>query len=88
MISSVVLIDIIMEVHKDYPVRWAVLLAVAMLNIANNALWISFSAVATQSADYYQKGVSDIDWLGTIGFLVGIPTCMASTWIVERFGLR
>lgn len=77
-----------MEAYQDYPARWSVLLAVVMLNIANNALWISYSSVATQSADYYEKEVSDIDWLGTIGFLVGIPFCLVSTWVVDRFGIR
>lgn len=77
-----------MEAYRDYNARWGVLLTVFLLNIANNALWISFSAVSDLSAKYYQKSFSDIDWLGTIGFMVGIPTCLASTWICDRFGLR
>jgi FLVCR family MFS transporter 7 len=77
-----------MEQYKDYNSRWLVLWTVFLLNIANNALWISYSAVATSSAEYYERTIDDIDWLGTIGFLVGIPTCLASTWIVDRFGLR
>lgn len=77
-----------METYRDYKARWGVLLTVFSLNIANNALWISFSAVADLSAKYYKKDFSAIDWLGTIGFMVGIPTCLASTWICDRFGLR
>ena len=57
--------------HRDYPSRWGVLGTVFFLNIANNALWISYSSVASTSAEYYEKSVSDVDWLGSIGFIVG-----------------
>ena len=74
--------------YRDYPSRWGVLATVFCLNLANNALWISFSSIATTAAEYYEKSVDDVDWLGTIGFIVGIPMCLISTWIVDRFGLR
>ena len=74
--------------YRDYPSRWGVLATVFCLNLANNALWISFSSIATTAAEYYGNSVSDVDWLGTIGFIVGIPMCLISTWIVDRFGLR
>ncbi len=73
---------------RDYPTRWGVLLTVFFLNLANNALWISYSSVATTSAEYYGKEIDDIDLLSSIGFFVGIPTCLASTWIVDSRGLR
>ena len=74
--------------YRAYPSRWGVLATVFCLNLANNALWISFSSIATTAAEYYEKSVDDVDWLGTIGFIVGIPMCLISTWIVDRFGLR
>ena len=77
-----------METYRDYTARWGVLLTVFLLNISNNALWISFSAVADKSAEYYGKTLNDIDWLGTIGFLAGMPVCLASTWGVDKLGLR
>ena len=77
-----------MESYRDYTARWGVLLTVVLLNISNNALWISFSSVTDVAAQYYGKEVDDIDWLGTIGFLMGMPVCLASTMIVDRFGLR
>ena len=77
-----------MDIYRDYTSRWGVLISVFLLNLANNALWISFSSVSDKSAIYYGKDFEAIDWLGTIGFIVGIPMCLASTWIVERFGLR
>ncbi len=77
-----------MAEYRDYPSRWVILLAVFCLNISNNAIWISYSAVSDKSAEYYNKTLSDIDWLGSIGFIVGIPMCLASTWIVDQMGLR
>ena len=74
--------------YRDYRARWGVLFTVFCLNIANNALWISFSSVSSISAAYYKTTVGAIDWLGTIGFISGIPICLLSTWIVEHYGLR
>ena len=77
-----------MDTYRDYKSKWGVLIAVFLLNLANNALWISFSSVSDTSAVYYGKSFGDIDMLGTIGFLVGAPMCLASTWIVDKLGLR
>ena len=76
------------DFYRDYNTRWGVLLTVFLLNISNNALWISYSSVSDYSAQYYRKGLDEIDLLGTIGFIVGIPACLASTYIVDRFGLK
>jgi hypothetical protein len=62
--------------------------AVFFLNISNNALWISYSSVADLTARYYDKEISDVDLLSSIGFFVGIPFCLASTWIVDKRGLK
>lgn len=59
-----------------------------MLNISNNALWISYSSVSDLTATYYEKEIGDVDLLSSIGFFVGIPFCLASTWIVDRLGLK
>ena len=75
--------------YQKYSSRWLVLLTVTMLNLSNNALWISYSAVANVSADYFQKDVNtDIDLLSTISFYVGIPMCLVSTYVVDALGFR
>ena len=66
-----------------------VLLTVTLLTLANNALWISYAAVANVAADYFQKDVNtDIDLLSTISFYVGIPMCLIATYVVDAFGFR
>ena len=64
-------------------------LSIFFQNLSNNALWISYSAVANVSADYFQKDVNtDIDLLSTISFYVGIPMCLVSTYVVDALGFR
>ena len=66
-----------------------VLLSVTLLNLSNNALWISYASVAPVSADYFDKDINtDIDLLSTISFYVGIPMCIISTYVVDAFGFK
>ena len=74
--------------YKLYPSRWGVVLTVVMFNLSNNCLWISFGAVGTKAAEFYEVEVDSIDWLSSIFLYVGIPTCFALTWINEKLGLR
>ena len=70
------------------PERWGVLSSVALLTIANNILWISYAAVNTASAAYYEKTSADIDLLTTVSFIIGIPFCLASTYVVDKKGIK
>lgn len=75
--------------YEVYPIRWMVLLSVTLLNLSNNALWISYASVAPVSADYFDKDINtDIDLLSTISFYVGIPMCIISTYVVDALGFK
>ena len=76
------------DIYKLYPSRWGVFLTVVMFNLSNNCLWISFSAVSTKAAQFYNVTVDDIDLLTSIFLYVGIPCCFALTWVIDKFGLR
>ena len=71
-----------------YPRRWLVLTSVSLLTLANNILWISFASVNTVCAKYFGKSSSDVDFLSTVSFLTGIPFCLASTYIIDKYGLK
>jgi hypothetical protein len=75
------------KVYKVYHRRWFVLIAVLLVTLANNILWISYASVNSYASVYYGKEPSQIDLFTTISFLIGIPVCLASTWIVDRMGL-
>ena len=91
--SSVVLTILVLLVlmirYEVYGIRWMVLLSVTLLNLSNNALWISYASVAPVSADYFDKDINtDIDLLSTISFYVGIPMCIISTYVVDALGFK
>ena len=74
--------------YKMYPSRWGVFLTVFLFPMTNDCLSISFPIVATKAAEYYEVDVKDIDALASVYFYIGIPCCLAVTWIIDRFGLR
>ena len=74
--------------YRTYRRRWLVLITVTLLNLSNNALWISYSAVANVATEYFGKTVNQIDLLATISFYVGIPMCLVSTFVVDALGFR
>ncbi|XP_023348071.1 major facilitator superfamily domain-containing protein 7-b [Eurytemora carolleeae] len=71
-----------------YKRRWFILGSLAMLNLSNNALWISYSAVADVTAEYFKITADEVDLLGTISFMVGIPMCLVAAYITNTFGLK
>merc|ERR1711892_446325 len=74
--------------YRVYPVRGMVLFTATLLSLSSNALWISYSAVADVSTQYFDKTVNEIDLLATISFIVGIPMCLVSTYVVDVVGFR
>lgn len=76
------------ESYKMYPSRWGIFATVLLFNVANNCLYISFGAVGTKAAEFYDVEINAIDLLSETYLYVGIPTCFAMTWIIDRFGLR
>jgi hypothetical protein len=75
--------------YHTYPQRWLVLLTVTLLTLSNNALWISYAAVAPVAAEYFDKDVNtEIDLLSTVSFYVGIPMCLVATYVVDALGFR
>ena len=78
----------VVDGFRIYNRRWFVLATVALLNMSINALWISFSSIASSVAFYYNVNPSGVDLLSGIGFAVGIPVSIAMTYSVDRLGLR
>ena len=86
---TILVLQVVLVRYEVYPIRWMVLLSVTLLNLSNNALWISYASVAPVSADYFDKDINtDIDLLSTISFYVGIPMCIISTYVVDTLGFK
>ncbi len=76
------------EKHTVYKERWHVLLTVASLNIGINTLLYSYSPVAVDAAQYFEKEPDDINNFTTIGLVCSLIVSLAATWLVEHIGLR
>nr|XP_053627532.1 uncharacterized protein B0416.5-like [Cherax quadricarinatus] len=74
--------------YRSYPQRWAILLAVTLLNISNASLWINLAPVSYKAADYFKVPVAGINWFSLVYLFVSIPFCFISTFIVNALGLR
>lgn len=74
--------------YRSYPQRWAILLAVTLLNISNASLWINLAPVSYKAADYFEVPVAGINWFSLVYLFVSIPFCFISTFSVNALGLR
>lgn len=75
-------------VFKVYKRRWFVLLVLCLLNCSNATIWLTFAPVADQSAQYLNVSLEDINWLSLVYMVVAIPLSLATTWMLDTFGLR
>ena len=48
----------------------------------------SFSPVTTQAAAYFETTVSGVDFFLAAATVAGMPLSLASTWIIDKIGLR
>ncbi len=76
------------ETFVAYRSRWLVLLAVYSITVSSNILWISFATVNTVAAGYFNKSPAAVDMLTTISFVIGMPMCILSTYLVKKWGLK
>ncbi|KAI9717141.1 MAG: hypothetical protein M1812_004889 [Candelaria pacifica] len=72
--------------YRVYKRRWFGLMQLVLLNVIVSWDWLSFSAVSTTSAEYFNVSESAINWLST-GFLFAF--CVVSPaviWILNKGG--
>ncbi|KAI0211863.1 Solute carrier family 49 member A3 [Lamellibrachia satsuma] len=74
--------------YRVYKRRWLVLAVVALLNISNGMLWITFSPIADVTAAYYDVGDMAVNWLSLIFLVVCIPLGLFAAWLLDTLGLR
>ncbi|XP_064600447.1 solute carrier family 49 member A3-like [Liolophura sinensis] len=74
--------------YKVYKRRWFYVLVVALLNISNAAIWISFSPIAYKTATFYNVGSMGVNWLSLVYLVASIPCGLAATWLIDTMGLR
>ena len=74
--------------YEAYPARWLVLLSVYFLTIVNQILAISFAAINSKAASYFDREPEEIDLLSSITYAFGMPMCFISPYLIKKVGLK
>ncbi|XP_031559501.1 solute carrier family 49 member A3-like [Actinia tenebrosa] len=74
--------------YRVYTRRWYMLFVLCLLNFSNAMIWISFAPVADYSASYYNRSLSDINWLSIVFLLVCFLFGLGASWVLDTLGLR
>ncbi|CAL4104883.1 unnamed protein product, partial [Meganyctiphanes norvegica] len=76
------------EVYKAYNRRWAILVTLVFLNIANASIWINVAPVATTMATYFNRQAWEMNWFSLIYIIITIPFTFISTLFVDKMGFK
>ncbi|GAB6025024.1 hypothetical protein CHUAL_010132 [Chamberlinius hualienensis] len=71
-----------------YKRRWLMLAVVAILNVSNGALWITFATIANPTSIYFSVDPSAVDWFSLVFFVTTIPLIFVALWVTDRFGFK
>lgn len=67
---------------------WIELACVVLLNMSINLRWLTFSPVASISAEYLNVNISAITWLSNCATLIYIAICVSTGWVFEKYGMK
>ncbi|KAJ9635218.1 hypothetical protein H2199_008704 [Coniosporium tulheliwenetii] len=70
--------------YRVYKRRWAGLIQLVLLNIIISWDWLTFSAVSTTSAEYFNVSESAINWLSTAFLFAFVVISPAVIWTLNR----
>lgn len=73
---------------KVYGYRWVVLLTFMAVIAVNQLLWITFAAVTTQAAQFYNVSDLSIGLLSLSFMIVYILVSFPASWTIDTYGLR
>ncbi|KAI9814610.1 MAG: Major facilitator super domain-containing protein 7 [Pycnora praestabilis] len=73
-------------VYKVYKRRWFGLVQLVLLNTIESWDWLSFSAVSTTSAEFFNVSESAINWLSTAYLFVFCVATPPTIWVLNKSG--
>ena len=76
------------KTYTLYQARWLVLLAVCLVNMAYNALWITFSSISDIAVMYYTIEPLVVDWLSMSFLLTFMLFALPAAGFLSTYGLR
>jgi len=76
------------EKYKLYGYRWVVLTVFMLINLAIQALWITYAPITGPAATFY--GVSDLQiGLLSMAFMIAfVPLSIPVSWVIDTYGFR
>lgn len=74
--------------QTNYCWRWYMLAVVAVLNLSNGMLWMSFSSIADSAAKYFDIDQMQVNWLSIVFMVATIIIGVGAMWILDHCGLR
>jgi MFS family permease len=74
--------------YKIYGYRWVVLIVFMFVAALNQLLWITFAAVTSDAAKFYQVSDLSIAILSMIFMIVYIVVSIPASWVIDTYGIR
>lgn len=71
-----------------YPYRWVVLGVFMFANLVIQMLWITYSPITGQAAEFYHVGDLQIGLLAMVFMIAFIPLSLPVSWAIDTFGFR
>jgi sugar phosphate permease len=73
---------------KVYPYRWVVLITFMLVVAINQLLWITFAAITSDAAAYYDVSHLSIGLLSMSFMIVYIIVSIPASWVIDTYGMR
>lgn len=74
--------------YRVYGYRWVVLGVFMLINLTIQMLWIAYSPISPQAADFYNVSEPMIVFLGLTFMIAYIPLAIPVSWVIDKFGFR
>lgn len=74
--------------YRSYPRRWLMLVIVFLFCFYVQLLFATFAPIATPAAQYFDVGLTAINWLALVWTVLFLPCTALSAWAMHKYGLR
>ena len=76
------------QTYRVYGYRWVVLGVFMLINLTIQMLWITYSPISPQAAEFYNVSDWMIVFLGLTFMIAYIPLAIPVSWVIDRYGFR
>ena len=88
MISNEITNSIQKQEYGETPYRWFVLISYCLCVFANGFQWVTFSAIATQFEENYNKASWKINMFSLIYMIIYPFVCIPEGWLIDGYSTR